>query len=134
MTENCSNCKHWLPKVKGGIEGRCRRYPPVYINLETSRFPFTGHDCWCGEWRGVVENVARRAAKAAATREVNPPWLAERTLGQFVDEKTRFKPVMMKAIEDRYDTSIDRAHCRSWLLDCVTIAERYYRGTLDDDS
>ena len=57
MTRTCGTCLFL------GLGGRCHRYPPTPMRypdeeneepgaiLETSVFPLTHKDNWCGEWR-----------------------------------------------------------------------------------
>jgi len=48
----CKECRFWEEiRVRAG--GRCRRYPPTFIDEGTKRghWPETSSDDWCGEFK-----------------------------------------------------------------------------------
>ena len=49
----CKDC--WFFNLTGmsKSEGTCRRYPPVLVHIETTKwqFPILSAGEWCGEWK-----------------------------------------------------------------------------------
>lgn len=69
----CSSCRWWYSRPGWG-NGQCRRNPPTLPDPGQSfgRWPATGQDDWCAEWRpepvepvGSVEPVEPEGEGAA---------------------------------------------------------------------
>ena len=67
MIETCETCRFW--KTDNGVDGECRRNPPVGLN----KFVGVSASAWCGEWqkkalpmvtKGEVGSTANMIEKA----------------------------------------------------------------------
>ena len=53
----CQTCRFWVRTDENYPSGECRRYAPRRTDGDnTLRFPFTGPECWCGEWAAPVKD------------------------------------------------------------------------------
>jgi len=52
VPDACNNCLYYL-KIDKKI-GRCRRYPPIYLDIAVGKrkavFPFVTANAWCGKY------------------------------------------------------------------------------------
>lgn len=88
--ERCETCRFWKrdEMFPESTYGECRRYPPTgNINLsESSWFPLTVNEDWCGEWQ------ARALPTTESTRLQGGLYYA----AIVTPEGTRYEPIDVK--------------------------------------
>ena len=72
MTEQCDVCRFWEPGYRTTEYGWCHRLPPTRVDDNTSAWPETFHQWWCGEFKPREPQNLREAVAQARAGYVEP--------------------------------------------------------------